>query len=80
MKTVPTIEPCEKLCVKGLAFSLGVSVRYVYEMRRCGFTMEGRRKDNQTATLKEAVQWIVENDFKMVDGVGRVQKSAKAAA
>lgn len=68
----------EKLCVKGLAFSLGVSTRYVYEMRRCGFAMEGRRKDNQTATTKEAVKWIEEQDFKMVDGVGRVQKSAKA--
>jgi hypothetical protein len=72
------MNPNEKLCVKSLAFELGVSSRYVYEMRRCGFVMEGRRKDNQTATVKEAVVWIEQNDFKMVDGVGKVQKSAKA--
>jgi hypothetical protein len=62
----------EKLCVKGLASSLGVSVRYVYEMRRCGFHMEGRSKDNQTATNRQAVDWITENDFKICDGVGYV--------
>jgi|GEM_PF-6674919 len=65
MKTDP-----EKLCVKALAFELGLSTRFVYEMRRCGFAMEGRSKDNQTATLKQAVDWILENDFRMVDGFG----------
>lgn len=78
MKTVA--EPEEKLCVKELALSLGVSVRYVYEMRRCGFIMEGFRRCQQTSTVKEAIIWIGQNDFKMVDGVGRVQKSAKSAA
>jgi len=63
----------EKLCVKGIAFSLGVSTRYVYEMRRCGFPMHGI---HQAATLKEAVAWIEASDFRMVRGIGRVQKSA----
>ena len=67
----------EKQCVKGLAFDLGVSVRYVYEMRRCGFTMEGLKRCNQTATTRQAVAWIEENDFRMIDGKGLVvQKSA----
>ena len=64
----------QRLCVKELAGSLGVSVRYVYAMRACGFGMEGT-PHNQTTTTKEAVRWIEQNDFKMVDGVGRVAKN-----
>lgn len=66
--TKPAIE--EKMCVKELAFSLGVSVRYVYEMRRCGFKMDGCANRNQTATIKQAVDWMTENDFKMIHGAG----------
>lgn len=66
----PTEE--QKLCVKELASSLGVSTRYVYEMRRCGFTMEGLLKINRTSTAKEAAKWVIENDFRIVDGFGRI--------
>ena len=66
-----------RLCVKELADGLGVSTRFVYEMRRCGFVMEGV---HQAATLKSAVDWIKANDFRMVRGVGRVQKGSNRAA
>jgi hypothetical protein len=64
------------LCVKDLAPRLGVSVRYVYEMRRLGFQMHGRRRDNQTCDLDEALAWIGANGFRMVRGRG-VQKGAE---
>ena len=63
-----------QLCVKCLAPELGVSVRYVYEMRRLGFVMAGRHRDNQTCTLEEARAWIAENGFRMVRGRGEVRK------
>jgi hypothetical protein len=59
------------LCVKCLAPVLGVSVRYVYEMRRCGFEMQGRPGE-QRCTVAEAVAWIEASDFRMVRGRGRV--------
>ena len=63
--------------MKELAPLLGVSVRYVYEMRRLGFRMEGVKHCNRVSTLARAVAWIEGNDFRIVDGAGRVQKSAK---
>jgi len=63
------------LVVKELAVSLGVSTRFVYEMRRCGFPMRGETKDNQTATLREAVDWIEREGFRMVNGVGMTKSS-----
>lgn len=65
----------EKLVVKQLADSLGVSTRFVYEMRRCGFAMHGQTKDNQTCTVREAVGWIERQDFRMVNGVGLTKES-----
>ena len=66
----------DQLCVKELAAALQVSTRYVYEMRRCGFPMEGRHHMNQTATVTAAVQWIENNDFRMVRCCGVVQKGS----
>jgi len=62
----------ERLCVKELAATMEVSTHFVYQMRACGFRMErpdGRRA-NRTATLAEAVRWIHENDFRLVQGRG----------
>ena len=65
-------QPEEKLCVKELADKLGISVRYVYEMRRCGFKMDGAGRFNQTTSKQRALAWIEENDFHMIDGAGIV--------
>lgn len=65
----------EKLVVKELADSLGVSTRFIYQMRRCGFPMHGHTKDNQTATTTEAVRWIEANDFRLCNGVGLTKNS-----
>jgi hypothetical protein len=67
----------EKLCVKELADALEVSTRYVYQMRACGFVMEGFRPHGQTTTVKTAVEWIEKNDFRVVRGVGRVFKDSE---
>ena len=61
--------------LKELAPLLGVSVRYVYEMRRCGFRMHGR-PGSQACALGEAERWIERTGFRMVRGAG-VQKGAK---
>lgn len=71
------MKPDEKLVVKELATALQVSCRYVYEMRRCGFAMAGPARDNQTATCQNAVEWIRENDFRIINGYGAIAKSAK---
>ena len=63
----------ERLTVKELADALGVSQRYIYQMRRCGFQMDGLKRDSQTTTLLAAVVWIVKNDFRMSNGKGRVR-------
>lgn len=54
----------QPLVVKELADALGVGKHYVYQMRRCGFKMHGHSKDNQTATLSEALAWIKSNNFR----------------
>lgn len=59
-----------QLVVKELALMLGVSPRFIYRMRYCGFTMHGATKDNQTASVQEAVDWIEKNDFRIVNGLG----------
>ena len=62
------------LCVKELANSLGASVRFVYQMRACGFPMRGILRNNCTATVKEALAWIEANNFRLVKGVGVTRK------
>lgn len=59
-----------QLQVKELAAALDVSVRYVYEMRRCGFQMHGENNYCQTATVAAAKKWILENGFRIISGVG----------
>lgn len=68
-----TIE--QPLVVKELADCLGVGKHYVYQMRRCGFKMHGETKDNQTATLSEAVAWIEQHDFRLANGIGLTSDS-----
>ena len=60
----------EKLCAKELAAALGVSTRYVYAMRSCGFPMAGLKRHNRTATVTAAVAWIKANDFHLAHGKG----------
>ena len=62
----------ERLVVKELADAMHVSTRYVYEMRRCGFRMDGVRFHNKTATLIDGVAWVIRTNFRIVDGVGVV--------
>ena len=64
----------EKLCVKELAAGLGVSAQYVYQMRACGFVMEGLKRYNRTSTVEAAVAWVRENDFRLVQGKGKVER------
>lgn len=64
----------EKLVVKELADSLGVSMRFVYEMRRCGFEMHGPTNYNHT-NAREASAWIDRADFRMINGVGFTKDS-----
>ena len=73
--TTPRTAIEEKLVVKELADALGVGKHYVYQMRRCGFVMRGETKDNQVASLGEAVVWIEDNDFRLVNGVGMTTHS-----
>lgn len=58
------------LRVKELAESLGVSKRFVYQMRARGFSMRGKDRHSQTATVQEAQDWIKANNFRLVKGVG----------
>lgn len=67
-----TVESGEKLCVKALASALGVSSRYVYEMRRCGFQMEGNGHYQQVSTVEVARLWIDTQGFKILNGKGIV--------
>jgi hypothetical protein len=60
----------EPMSVKELAASLGVSLRFVYQMRACGFLMRGDTRHRQTATPEEARAWIKENDFRLVKSFG----------
>ena len=61
------------LRVKELAPALGVSMSYVYQMRACGFKMEGGSRDNQTASLAAARRWIAETRFRVVKGRGQLK-------
>ena len=58
------------LLVKELATSLGVSTRFIYQMRACGFPMRGDTRYRQKATLEDARAWIEDNNFRLKDGVG----------
>lgn len=67
----------ERLCVKELAVAMEVGTHFVYQMRACGFPMErvhGRR-GRRTSTLANAVRWIEENEFRLVQGRGVVGKN-----
>ena len=65
------------LCVKELAWELKVSPRYVYEMRRCGFAMDGPSKDFTVATVEAAREWIRAKKFRILNGYGFTSESAK---
>jgi hypothetical protein len=69
----------EELQVKELAAALDVSTRYVYEMRRLGFSMHGKNNYQQTATIVEARQWIEANHFRMVKCVGIIGAGSKSS-
>lgn len=60
----------DRLCVKELAAALQVGTTFVYQMRACGFQMNGRFRHEQTATVQEAIQWVRDNDFRLVNGRG----------
>ncbi|HEV2320688.1 MAG TPA: hypothetical protein VGV18_13105 [Verrucomicrobiae bacterium] len=71
-----TSEPPEPpLLVKELAASLGVSPRFVYQMRACGFPMRGDTRLRQAATLEEARAWIKANGFRLSSSVGIVERT-----
>jgi len=69
----------EAFTVKELAPLMGVSVRYVYEMRRLGFKMRGPTYCNRACSMQDAVDWIRSNGFRMVNGRGRLQTLARAS-
>lgn len=65
------------LTVKELAYELGVSDHYVYQMHALGFPMERRiypesKVPYLTATESDAREWIEANGFRLVDGFGVV--------
>lgn len=65
----------EPLPVKELADALGVGLRFVYQMRACGFPMRGDTRHQQMATLEEARAWIQANDFRLIKGAGVTGKN-----
>lgn len=65
-------QPAEPLLVKELADALGVSLRFIYQMRACGFPMRGDIRYRQMATVEEARAWIKANNFRLVQSVGVV--------
>lgn len=65
----------EPLSVKQLAASLGVSLRFVYQMRARGFPMYGDTRQRQAATPEEARAWIKENNFRLVKSFGVIGTS-----
>lgn len=65
------------LRVKELAPAIGKTVRYVYEMRRCGFRMNGCGRYNQECTVKEAKDWILKTGFRIIHGRGGFRKVHK---
>lgn len=58
------------LNVKELAAALGVSAHYVYQMRACGFEMDGLLRTNRKATVNRAVRWIRRKGFRLMNGKG----------
>lgn len=62
----------EPLFVKELAVALGVSTRFIYQMRACGFVMEGDVHQRQKATVAEARAWIKENNFRLIKSKGMI--------
>lgn len=70
----PETNPAAGLLVKELAWALGVSSRFVYQMRACGFPMRGDTRQRQTATLPEARAWIKAHRFRLKHGVGIIEK------
>lgn len=58
------------LNVKELAAALGVSAHYVYQMRACGFEMDGLLRMNRKATVNRAVRWIRRKGFRLMNGRG----------
>jgi hypothetical protein len=67
-KTFPQVRT--PLLIKELATALGVSTRFIYQMRACGFPMTGDTRQRQKATLAEARAWISANNFRLNDGKG----------
>ncbi|HUA64330.1 MAG TPA: hypothetical protein VME24_00680 [Alphaproteobacteria bacterium] len=74
-----TEQPAQPLFVKELAAALGVSLRFIYQMRACGFSMHGDTRYRQMATVEEARAWIKANNFRLNKSFG-VTEPAKAAA
>ncbi|HEV2455536.1 MAG TPA: hypothetical protein VGY98_14825 [Verrucomicrobiae bacterium] len=72
-----SIAPDEPLLVKQLAAALGVSLRFVYQMRACGFRMRGHTRRRQMATLKQARAWIKTRQFRLVNSVGLIDKKSE---
>jgi hypothetical protein len=61
------------LTVKELAYELGVSDHYVYQMHAQGFPMPRRTFPESgvsflTATVNDAKEWIEENEFRFIHG------------
>ena len=71
------MEQPEAFTVKELAPRLGVSVRYVYEMRRLGFEMSGPTHCNRSCSMQQAVDWIRANDFRITNGRGKCRTLAR---
>ncbi len=65
----------ERFCVKELAVALQVGAHFIYQMRTCGFRMgrQAGRRGSQTATVEEAIHWIMANDFRLVKGRGVIK-------
>jgi len=68
--------PAQPLLIKELAMALGVSTRFIYQMRACGFPMRGDTRQRQMATLNEARAWIYANNFRLLNGTGLIDATA----
>jgi hypothetical protein len=63
-------QPGQPLLTNELAVALGVSFRFIYQMRARGFLMRGDTRRRQMATLEQARAWIRANNFRLHDGIG----------
>ena len=62
-----------RLSVKELAGALGVSTRYVYQMRANGFEMEWDFQSHcYVASVGQARQWICRTGFRLSNGRPKV--------